>query len=81
MVTTKIANLKQGRPPSQEKVPIGTFSDSAPITLKEAAERMNVSRNSVQRAGIVRARGVPELHCRGLARILVTGGSQERAYP
>lgn len=56
MVADKIATLKKGRP--EENASIDAFNS---ITQSQAAEMMNVSRKSVQRARVVRERGVPEL--------------------
>jgi hypothetical protein len=60
MVTAKIANMKQGGDRGKAKPPIGGF-DEATVSLKEAAEMMNVGERSANRARIVRAHGIPEL--------------------
>lgn len=52
MVAAKIANLKDGQ---------RAASIEAPVTQNEAAEMLNVSRASVQRAEKVQQDGVPEL--------------------
>jgi anti-sigma28 factor (negative regulator of flagellin synthesis) len=52
MVADKIATMKQG---DNQHAPIGATSQS------QAAKIMQVGRGSVQRAHVVRAKGVPEL--------------------
>lgn len=53
MVATKLSTLQRGRP--QENAPIGAFSQEG------AAELLNVSRRSIQRARDVIDHGTPEL--------------------
>ena len=53
MVADKIATMKQGA--RTDIAPIGAMSQV------QAAKAMNVGRGSVQRAHVVRAKGVPEL--------------------
>lgn len=53
MVAAKLANLGEGRP--AETAPIGAVSQ------EQAAEKLNVSRRSVQRASEVQERAAPEL--------------------
>lgn len=54
MVAGRLANLKEGRP--QKTAPIG-----AVVSQPDAAELLNVSRRSVQRAVAVQRDGTPEL--------------------
>lgn len=58
MVADKIATLKNG---SNQYHRVGASIDAPTISQSHAAEMMNVSRKSVQRARVVRERGVPEL--------------------
>ena len=53
MVASRLANLEEGRP--EKTAPIGAVSQS------DAAELLNVSRRSVQRACVVLENGAPEL--------------------
>ncbi len=54
MVAGRLANLKEGRP--QKTAPIG-----AVVSQPDAAELLNVSRRSVQRAVAVQRDGTPDL--------------------
>jgi N6-adenosine-specific RNA methylase IME4/ParB-like chromosome segregation protein Spo0J len=55
MVAAKLANLQRGRP--KENAPIGAFN----LSQNDVADRLNVSRRSVQRAAVVREKGTEEL--------------------
>jgi hypothetical protein len=53
MVADKIANLREGRP--------SLTAGIQAVSQTQAAKTMNVSRDSVQKAHVVRTKGVPEL--------------------
>lgn len=60
MVAAEVANISLGwNQHSKEGPPIG--GPSKPVTNAEAAEALSVSTRSVERARIIKAKGVPEL--------------------
>jgi predicted DNA-binding protein (UPF0251 family) len=58
MVADKIATLKNG---ANQYSKVGASIDAPTFSQTQAADMMNVSRKSVQRARVVRERGIPEL--------------------
>jgi hypothetical protein len=86
MVTAKIANMKHGGDRGNQhtggKAPIGALAGEAVVSLKEAAEMMNVGERSANRARIVRAHGVPELqHAVTTGAVSVTAAAEIAQQP
>lgn len=78
MIADRVATLKEGRP-KKETASIEAVKASAQA---EAADRLKVGRSSVQRARIVREKGIPELQAAVVAgEVSVSAASEVAKLP